>query len=119
MRCLLVVCMIVLFTMPALARDLDGQWAQLPPTQRDWLRKQINPHNKMNCCSEADGDHVDEEIRAGRFWIQSARTNGHWMIVPEEAVITEPNLYGRPVAWFRRDQNGLLHIFCYAPGSGI
>ncbi len=104
-----------LLAMQVLARDLDGQWAQLPQHQRDWLRKQINPQNKMSCCSEADGEQVDEEIRAGRYWIQSAKTNGRWMIVPEEVVIKEPNLHGRPVAWWTIE-NGFFKIFCYAPG---
>ena len=97
------------------ARDLDGQWAQLPQQQRDWLRKQINPQNKLSCCTEADGEQVDEEIRAGRYWIQSAKTSGHWIIVPEEVVIKEPNLHGRPVAWWHI-KNGRSEIFCYAPG---
>lgn len=101
----------------ALAKDVNGKWAQVTPKMKEWFQKQRNPTTKVSCCNEADGDQVDEEIREGRYWIASDKTGGHWMIVPHDVIINEPNLYGRPVAWFRGGYDTApLSIYCYAPG---
>ena len=99
-----------------IAKDLNGKWAQASPLERRWFKEQKRPGTNFLCCNEADGEQVDEEIREGRYWINSTRTGGNWWIVPEESVLKTPNKHGRPVAWFRINDNGQNVIFCYAPG---
>jgi hypothetical protein len=106
-------------------------FAQANPYERNWLQRQKRPNTTFSCCSEADGEQVEEDIRydskgIGHYWINSRHTKGEWMIVPDEAVIREPNMHGRPVAWFRwgtgtnmqtMPRNDLpVEVFCYAPG---
>jgi hypothetical protein len=40
---------------------------------------------------------------------------GAWTQVPDEAVITEPNKFGRPLVWLDQRQD----IRCFIPGSGL
>ncbi len=114
MRVLLI---LLLLIVPALAKD-NGQWAKSSPAERLWFKEQKQPGTNFLCCDEADGELVDEEIRDGHYWIQSEKTRGKWMKVPDQVVIQAPNMHGRPVAWFRWLQ-GEPQIFCYAPGGGI
>lgn len=120
MRILLAILAALAFSQPTVARDTTGKWAATPQVQRDWFRAQKNPMTGVLCCNEADGEQVDEDIRygadgIGRYWIFSDKTMGVWLLVPAEAVLTTPNLHGRPVAWFR-STNGVPEVFCYAPG---
>lgn len=125
--------LMLLLAVPASAHDwTHGDFAQSTPAQRNWLNKQRRPGTTFTCCSEADGEQVDEQIKydskgIGRYWIYSKHTRGEWMLVPDEAVIREPNLHGRPVAWFRWGDAGgssstlprsdlTPTIFCFAPG---
>lgn len=118
---------------PAAAHDWSSpHFVMDTPQQQEWLKKQKRPGTHMMCCNEADGAQVDEEIRydekgIGHYWIWSSHTRGRWMQVPDEAIIREPNMHGRPVAWFRwigpNGQNNLRDtrnleptIFCYSPG---
>ena len=113
------------------ARDRDGKWAAASPSERKWFKEQRQPKSGHLCCSEADGDQVDEEIRydsgTPRYWIASDKTGGKWLLVPEDAVIHEGNPHGRAVAWFRwQDGNGRwssaprtdlpVSVYCFAPG---
>lgn len=113
---------------PAHSHDWSHQhFAQSTPDQRNWMQRQMRPGTTSNCCSESDGEQVDEEIRAGSYWVNSRHTRGVWLLVPPEAVITAPNPHGRPVAWFRWvAADGSFSnvprsdlsptIFCYSPG---
>jgi hypothetical protein len=119
-----------LWNNPAFSRELyEGQYAQIDPKMRDWFKSQKSPKTGAICCSEADGEMVEEDIRDGEYWIKSAKTmmfarfdqlkNGNkegWIKVPSEVIIKEPNLYGRPDAWYYVESN-MLQIRCYAPGS--
>lgn len=132
---LAVVIVFVMFVAMSQTRAHDWHhhdFAQATPTQRNWLNKQRRPGTTFTCCNESDGEQVDEEIRydhkgIARYWINSKHTRGQWMQVPEEAVIREPNLHGRPIAWFRwAAPDGSFttfpradlrpEIFCYVPG---
>ena len=62
------------------------------------------------CCSYADGvtlTDVEWDMRDGhyRVFIQ-----GQWMEVPTDAIVVEPNKYGRAVVWpyyeYVGDENG-------------
>ncbi len=83
---------------------------------QQWLLQQRNPVNKISCCDQKDAEMVEEDIRDGIYWVRSHMTSGQWVRVPPENVIRAPNLFGRPVAWFRHQIGGVL-VFCYAPGA--
>jgi hypothetical protein len=115
---------------PVYSRELyKDQYAQIDPKTRDWFKSQKSPKTGAICCSEADGEMVEEDIRNGEYWIKSAKTmmfarfnqlkDGNqdgWVRVPADVIIKEPNLYGRPVAWYVI-QNAMLEIRCFSPGS--
>ncbi len=46
------------------------------------------------------------------------RLDGQWIPVPDDAVVTEPNHYGRAVAWPYQDASGATRIRCVMPGAG-
>lgn len=115
MRSILVSLLLFSLFLPAFAKDY-GQFAQYSLQEREWFRKQRQPVTLFPCCDEADGEQVEEDIRNGEYWVRSDRTAGLWVRVPPEVVIKEPNLFGRPVAWWRHT-DGRPSVFCYAPGS--
>jgi len=54
---------------------------------------------KGPCCSDADGtalSDVDWESKDGHYRV---RLNGQWIDVPDDALVTEPNLVGRTMVW--------------------
>src|SRR5712671_350710 len=80
------------------------QWAQLTPAQRDWLTHQKIPGQpEYSCCSVADAEQVEEDIRDGHYYVCAAAcsVDANWTAVPDEAVIRAPNKYGQPVVWWR------------------
>jgi hypothetical protein len=91
----------------ALARD-DGRYATSPlKPWFDSLRSGKGP-----CCSDADGVAVadpDWESKEGHYRV---RLDGEWILVPDDAVITEPNRAGRTMVWPVR-----ISIRCFMPGS--
>lgn len=89
------------------ARD-DGRYANNP--LKKWFDSLRS--GKGFCCSDADGKETEYDIRGKHYWVP---VNGTWTQVPDEAVITEPNKFGRSMLWLRADQN----IQCFIPGSGL
>jgi len=43
---------------------------------------------------------------------------GQWFVVPDEAVVTEPNRFGPAVVWPYNDRYGNTQIRCFMPGAG-
>jgi hypothetical protein len=73
------------------ARDLDGRYANSP--LKSWFDHLAS--GRGPCCSMADGETVsdpDWESKDGHYRV---RLEGAWIDVPDDAVITEPNLFGR------------------------
>lgn len=95
----------------SLARD-DGRYAGSPLKQWfDSLKSGKGP-----CCSDADGFTVsdpDWESKDGHYRV---RLDGEWIDVPDDAVITVPNRYGRTVVWPIPSTVGKI-IRCFMPGS--
>jgi hypothetical protein len=95
------------------ARD-DGRYANSP--LKAWFDQLAS--GKGLCCSFADGvsvDNVDWDTQDGRYRV---RVQGQWVIVPEIAVVTEPNRFGPAVVWPYQDANGATQIRCFMPGAG-
>ena len=108
---------ILVLCAPALARD-NGQYSQVSPEIRQWFRDQKNPKTGMICCSEADGNEAQEDIRDGHYWTTWPAVAPVWYPVPDEVVIKGPNKIGRPVVWIYYER-GQMKIRCFAPGGGV
>jgi hypothetical protein len=97
--------------MPALARD-DGRYANSP--LKPWFE---SLHSQLGrCCSDADGyvlADVDWESDHGHYRV---RIDDEWVVVPENAVITEPNKIGRTMVW-KHYIDGHPRVRCFMPGS--
>jgi hypothetical protein len=98
------------------ARD-SGQYAASP--LKGWFDKLHS--RKGPCCSDADGSAVsdaDWKTRDGHYVV---RVQDQWVDVPEEAVITEPNLVGRTMVWpsYINSMDGSTSIIirCFMPGE--
>jgi hypothetical protein len=98
----------------------DGRYANSP--LKPWFDSLRSA--KGYCCSDADGHPMTEgDWRLsddGRHYRVSIE--GRWWDVPDNAVILEPNLAGRPMVWYtptRSDENNLyaIDIRCFMPGT--
>jgi len=112
--------------------SLGHDASKYTPQELDWLQSVIHP-TKGSCCSEGDGDFVEEDIRDGDYWIQCPLDSHcpykNWTKVPKESIITEPNKLGRPAVWWYPGPVGAAlsigavpdssTIRCYTPGSGL
>lgn len=98
---------------PLFAHD-DGHFANSP--LKAWFDQLAS--GKGLCCSFADGvsiQDVDWDMQNGRYRV---RLNGAWMVVPDAAVVTEPNRFGPAVVWPYQDAAGATQIRCFMPGAG-
>jgi hypothetical protein len=96
------------------ARDLDGRYAAQNPELHQWFEGLRS--GKGPCCSDADGSavsDVDWETNNGHYRV---RIDDQWIVVPDEAVITEPNRIGRTMVWPIRGYLG-VSVRCFMPGS--
>ena len=97
----------------ALARD-DGRYANSP--LKSWFDRLASGNGL--CCSLADGfrvDNVDWDTQDSHYRV---RLNGEWIVVPDDAVVTEPNKFGPAVVWPYMGTNGQTQIRRFLPGAG-
>ena len=105
--------LLVAMTVPSTARD-DGRYAQ--SHLKGWfdqLRSGRGP-----CCSDADGSVLsdsDWEARGGHYRV---RIKGTWVDVPDDAVLSVPNMAGKTMVW-PMYLNGEIAIRCFIPGVMI
>ena len=107
-------CMTMFVGNGAPGRDLDGRYANSPLKQ--WF-DQLASENGL-CCSFVDGfsvNDVDWDTKDGRYRV---RLQGEWVVVPDEALVTEPNRFGPAVVWPYLDASGATQIRCFMPGAG-
>jgi hypothetical protein len=106
-------CAIALFPTSVSAHD-DGQYAN--SALKTWFDKLAS--GKGLCCSFADGvsvQDVDWDTQGGSYRV---RVDGQWVVVPDAAVVSEPNKFGPAVVWPYRDFQGATQIRCFLPGTG-
>jgi hypothetical protein len=103
---------------PSFGRDVDGRYADSPlKPWFDSLRSGKGP-----CCSDADGtalSDTDWDFKNGHYLVF---IENKWWVVPDEAVIKEPNKVGRTMVWptyYRANgvQLDRVDIRCFMPGS--
>jgi hypothetical protein len=95
------------------ARD-DGRFANSP--LKPWFDRLAS--GKGLCCSFADGfsvQDVDWDTQDGHY---RARIYGQWFVVPDDAVVAEPNRFGPAVVWPYNDRYGNTQIRCFMAGAG-
>ena len=95
----------------AAARD-DGRYANSP--LKGWFDSLSS--GRGPCCSDADGFAVSDPDWDSQNGSYRVRIDGNWIVVPEDAVITEPNRYGRTMVWPIKGSLGTT-IRCFMPGS--
>jgi hypothetical protein len=104
------------------ARNDDGRYAD--SELKKWFDGLAS--EKGLCCSFADGRSIadvdwDTAAVAGADGDTAVRyrvrIDGQWIVVPPEALITEPNRYGPAVAWPYKDSAGVTQIRCFMPSS--
>jgi len=106
-------CFLLLVPRPLAAHD-DGRYANSP--LKPWFDHLASA--KGLCCSFADGvsvENVDWDTQNGRYRV---RIQGQWFVVPDQAVVTEPNKFGPAVVWPYQDSDGVTQIRCFMPGAG-
>jgi hypothetical protein len=106
-------CMLAWDPVVVSARD-DGRYANSP--LKPWFDQLAS--KKGLCCSFADGvkvENVDWDTQNGRYRV---RIDGQWVVVPESALVTEPNRFGPAVVWPYRDADGTTQVRCFMPGAG-
>ena len=102
---------LLLATGAVFARD-DGRFANSPLKQWfDSLKSGKGP-----CCSDADGVTVSDPDWDSKNGHYRVRLDGEWIDVPDDAVITQPNRFGRTVVWPIEGTTG-KSIRCFMPGS--
>ena len=95
-------CMTMFAANDVSARDPDGRYANSPLKQ--WFDQLAS--GKGLCCSFADGfsvQDVDWDTQDGSYRV---RLQGEWVVVPDEALVTEPNRFG-PAAALGRQHSAL------------
>ena len=98
---------------PAFPRDHGGGHATDP--LHAWFDQLAS--GKGLCCSFADGvsvQDVDWDTREGRYRV---RLHGEWILVPDNALVTEPNRAGVAIVWPYLDSDGMTQIRCFLPGT--
>jgi hypothetical protein len=109
----LALCMLVSIPSHVSAHD-DGRFAGSP--LKAWFDQLAS--GKGLCCSFADGvsvQNVDWDTQNGRYRV---RIQGQWVVVPDAAVVTEPNRFGPAVVWPYQDAGGATQVRCFLPGAG-
>jgi hypothetical protein len=111
----LVIITLVLASASTYARD-NGQYADVAPEIKTWIEG-LTDHQGHGCCATADGfrpEEVEWDIAKGAYRVM---ISGHWINVPDGAVIKEPNRIGFALVWYYTD-DGAVVIRCFLPGSG-
>jgi hypothetical protein len=103
----------LLLGLALLVRD-DGRYASDPlHTWFDHLSSGLGL-----CCSFADGQAIQDvywDTQNGHYRV---RIGGEWVVVDDDAVVTEQNKFGKAVVWPYLTHNGQLKVRCFLPGSG-
>lgn len=102
--------------MASQARSKDnGQFAQ--SELKPWFDS-LQSRRGM-CCSFADGRVVeDPDIDTDGKQLR-VRIDGEWIPVPDDALVSGANRFGRPLIWPYKTADGKTHIRCFMGGAGI
>lgn len=92
----------------------------ITPEQRSWFNGLSS--GKGPCCADADGNVLqdnDWDTKDGHYRVF---IDGEWNVVPDDAVVRQPNMYGPTMVWGYPVWNGMgggkmrFQIQCFMPG---
>lgn len=112
-RALIVGVVLAAFTPATVGARDNGQFAS--SSLKSWFNNLAS--GKGLCCSFADGasvQDIDWDTKDGRYRV---RLDGEWIVVPDAAVVKEPNRAGVAIVWPYRDAQGIVQIRCFMPGT--
>ena len=69
------------------------------------------------CCTGRDYKVVDDSDWDTQDNHYRVRLDGKWFDVPANAVVKEPNRFGRALVWVNRNYGVALTIRCFLPGT--
>jgi hypothetical protein len=104
------------------------EYAQLSPKMQKWFQGLRSDQSLVPCCDLADGkapedQDVEYDTKGDHYRV---RIKGKWYDVPDDAVIKQPNLYGRTVVWYYfynkneiEGEEPTVIIRCFMPGGGV
>jgi hypothetical protein len=80
--------------------------------------------NKLGlyCCAKADGHVLDDGEWDTKDNNYRVFVQGRWFVVPDDAVLSGPNKFGKAIVWFRNYPGRTTpdtRILCFLPGSGV
>ena len=114
---LIVVTAVLGITLAAIAtaqsRNVDGRYIDSP--LKDWFERLES--EKGLCCSFADGEVIEDfdwDISNGRYRVH---LEGKWIVVPDEAIVRQPNRFGPAMVWPYPGLDGETMILCFMPGT--
>jgi len=110
---LLICALLAAIATMARARDVDGRYAGSP--LHGWFES-LQSKSKSPCCSDADGQALEDPDWKTIGDHYAVRVDGKWMDVPPDTVVPPPNLAGRAYVWPVRDHRGFVWIRCFMPG---
>ena len=106
-----------------LVRDPTGKWAGDP--LQPWFESLQNKVG-LYCCARADGHPLDDgewDIKDNKYRVF---IEGEWIVVPDDAVISGPNKFGKAIVWLvnQGEVETVLpplstRILCFMPGSEV
>jgi hypothetical protein len=110
----LALCLTTLVSNQLNTRD-DGRFANSP--LKPWVDRLASGNGL--CCSFADGFNVQDVDWDTQEDHYRMRIYGQWYVVPDAAVVTEPNRFAPAVVWPFNDRYGNTQIRCFMPSSSI
>lgn len=119
----LLVALGVLFPVAALQAQAQdtAQHRQVSPETEAWTEALTNQVG-IGCCTTENGfrpAEVEWDISVNSYRV---KLDGHWILVPDEAVIRGPNRLGYAAVWFEIDhdidfEESTFEIRCFLPGA--
>ncbi|MGY8663370.1 hypothetical protein Q3C01_13475 [Bradyrhizobium sp. UFLA05-109] len=106
---------VLLTSSPGIARDPGGKYAQADPEMHKWFER-LKSEGGEACCALSDGNTLrdtDWRSRDGRYQVFM---DDEWVDVPNAALVTVPNRFGRTVVW-PYHEDGRPYVRCFMPGS--
>lgn len=86
------------------------------PEIKRWIEG-LTDKKGRGCCSSADGfpAEVEWDIEGNHYKVL---IEGKWHVVPDDALLTQPNRIGYAMVWYFTD-NGIVTIRCFIPGTEV
>jgi hypothetical protein len=93
------------------ARNL-GQYDQVPQELREWFRSLHNGNSEL-CCANADGYDAQWDTKDGHLRVYGI---AGWVVVPDKAVVREPNKVGVAKVWWADPMRQDV-VICFLEGT--